>query len=126
MRIYNIKVNGKKYEVKVMGISEVEPVEVTTVKAEVPKSSKPVEESKPALQAASSTSGTSIVSPMQGTILSVLVKVGDQVKAGQNVCVLEAMKLENEIKSPVDGVVKEVLVSKSSPVNAKDVLIVLE
>lgn len=126
MRIYNIKVNGKKYEVKVMGISEVEPVEVTTVKAEVPKSSKPVEESKPALQAASSTSGTSIVAPMQGTILSVLVKVGDQVKAGQNVCVLEAMKLENEIKSPVDGVVKEVLVSKSSPVNAKDVLIVLE
>lgn len=126
MRIYNIKVNGKKYEVKVMGISEVEPVEVTTVKAEVPKSSKPVKESKPALQAASSTSGTSIVAPMQGTILSVLVKVGDQVKAGQNVCVLEAMKLENEIKSPVDGVVKEVLVSKSSPVNAKDVLIVLE
>lgn len=126
MRIYNIKVNGKKYEVKVMGISEVEPVEVTTVKAEVPKSSKPVTESKPALQAASSTSGTSIVAPMQGTILSVLVKVGDQVKAGQNVCVLEAMKLENEIKSPVDGVVKEVLVSKSSPVNAKDVLIVLE
>lgn len=126
MRIYNIKVNGKKYEVKVMGISEVEPVEVTTVKAEVPKSSKPVEESKPAVKAASSTSGTSIVAPMQGTILSVLVKVGDQVKAGQNVCVLEAMKLENEIKSPVDGVVKEVLVSKSSPVNAKDVLIVLE
>lgn len=126
MRIYNIKVNGKKYEVKVMGISEVEPVEVTTVKAEVPKSSKPVEESKLAVKAASSTSGTSIVSPMQGTILSVLVKVGDQVKAGQNVCVLEAMKLENEIKSPVDGVVKEVLVSKSSPVNAKDVLIVLE
>lgn len=125
MRIYNIKVNGKKYEVKVMGISEVEPVEVETVKASVPVS-KVKEEVKPVKQESVSTSGTSIVAPMQGTILSVAVKVGDQVKAGQNVCVLEAMKLENEIKSPVDGVVKEVLVSKSSPVNAKDVLIVLE
>ncbi len=123
MRIYNIKVNGKTYEVKVMGITEVEPVEVKTVKGEV--ASKPAAiEAKPQAKPASG-NGTSIVSPMQGTILDIKVKVGDSVKAGQTVAILEAMKLENEIKANCDGTVTEIKVSKGQSVQAKDELVIL-
>lgn len=123
MRIYKIKVNGKTFEVKVMGITEVEPVEVKTVKGQV---SAPKEESKPAAtQPASPASGNSIVAPMQGTILDVKVKVGDTVKAGDTVCILEAMKLENEIKANCGGKVLEIKAKKGQSVNAKDPLIIL-
>lgn len=125
MRIYKIKVNGKTYEVKVMGISEVEPVEVTTVKGTVGAAPAPQKtEAAPAPKAASG-NGTPIPAPMQGTILDVKVKVGDAVKAGQVLCILEAMKLENEIKAPSDGTITSVNVSKGQQVNSKDTLVVL-
>lgn len=124
MRVYSIKVNGKKYKVEVMGISEVEPVKVETVKASTPAASTT---SKPAEVAApvASGSGTPVVSPMQGTILDVKVKVGQTVKVGDTVAILEAMKLENEIKSQVAGKVLEIKVSKGQNVNSKDVLILV-
>lgn len=126
MRIYNIKVNGKTYEVKVMGITEVEPTEVKTVKGSVPAATPAAPSaSKPAAAPAASGNGTPIIAPMQGTILDVKVKVGDAVKAGQVVCILEAMKLENEIKSQTDGTVTEIKVSKGQQVNSKDVLVIL-
>ena len=123
MRIYNIKVNGKTYEVKVMGITEVEPVEVKTVKGSVPATPAAAPATKPAATPAAG--ANSIVSPMQGTILDIKVKVGDAVKAGQTVCILEAMKLENEIKANADGTVTEIKVSKGQSVSAKDPLIIL-
>lgn len=126
MRIYNIKVNGKTYEVKVMGITEVEPTEVKTVKGTVPAAAPaPAAAPKPAAAPAAGGTGTPVLAPMQGTILDVKVKVGDTVKAGQLICILEAMKLENEIKSQTDGTVTEVKVSKGQQVNSKDVLVVL-
>lgn len=124
MRIYKIKVNGKTYEVKVMGITEVEPTEVTTVKGSVPQAkAAPVAQPKPA--ASVSGEGTPVPAPMQGTILDVKVKAGDAVKAGQVLCILEAMKLENEIKAPKDGTIVSVSVSKGQQVNSKDTLVVL-
>ena len=62
---------------------------------------------------------------MQGTILDVKVKVGDVVKAGDTVCILEAMKLENEIKANCGGKVLEIKANKGQTVNAKDPLIIL-
>ena len=126
MRIYNIQVNGKKYEVKVMGITEVEPVEVKTVKGEV--AAKPAEAPKTASAAAPAASGNGepVLAPMQGNILAVNVKVGDTVKAGQTILILEAMKLENEIKAPRDGKIAEIKVSKGQAVNNKEVLLTLE
>lgn len=124
MRVYSIKVNGKKYKVEVMGISEVEPVKVETVKSSTPTASttsKPTEVATPT----TSGSGTPVVSPMQGTILDVKVKVGQTVKVGDTVAILEAMKLENEIKSQVAGKVLEIKVSKGQNVNSKDVLILV-
>jgi biotin carboxyl carrier protein len=62
---------------------------------------------------------------MTGKVVSVRVKRGDQVKAGQALCVVEAMKMENEIASVRAGVVKEVLVSDGSPVSEGQALFVV-
>ncbi|MEY2473442.1 MAG: acetyl-CoA/propionyl-CoA carboxylase, biotin carboxylase, biotin carboxyl carrier protein [Actinomycetota bacterium] len=67
-----------------------------------------------------------IAVPMQGTIVKVMVAVGDTVKAGQAVCVLEAMKMENNIMSEVDGEVKAVKVEVGQTVGAGDIVVVVE
>jgi acetyl-CoA/propionyl-CoA carboxylase biotin carboxyl carrier protein len=63
---------------------------------------------------------------MQGTIVDVLVAVGDVVELGQVVCVLEAMKMENEVPSECAGRVSEVRVVVGDTVGAGDVLVVVE
>jgi biotin carboxyl carrier protein len=62
---------------------------------------------------------------MPGSILDVLVKVGDQVQAGDTVVKLEAMKMENDLQTPIAGVVKEVRVSKGDNVSVGEVLIIV-
>jgi acetyl-CoA/propionyl-CoA carboxylase biotin carboxyl carrier protein len=68
----------------------------------------------------------SVTVPMQGTIVKVLVNVGDTVEAGQVVCVLEAMKMENNIAAEKDGTVTEVKVQPGDTVGAGDVVAVIE
>jgi acetyl-CoA/propionyl-CoA carboxylase biotin carboxyl carrier protein len=75
--------------------------------------------------AAGSGSGTVTV-PMQGTIVKVLVSVGDTVTAGQTICVLEAMKMENAINAERDGTVTEIRVSAGDSVGGGDVVAVIE
>jgi acetyl-CoA/propionyl-CoA carboxylase, biotin carboxylase, biotin carboxyl carrier protein len=70
-------------------------------------------------------SGT-ISAPMQGTIVKVLVTVGDRVEAGQAVLVLEAMKMENHINAEASGTVREVRVEEGDTVGTGDVLVVIE
>lgn len=125
MRIYNIKVNGKTFEVKVMGITEVEPTEVKTVKGSVAAAPAPTAAPTPAAAPVAAGEGKPVEAPMQGTILDVKVKVGDEVKEGDVLLILEAMKLENEIKAPFGGKVVDVKVSKGQNVNSKEVLVVL-
>ena len=62
---------------------------------------------------------------MPGNILKVNVKVGDTVKKGDNLCVLEAMKMENEILAPQDGTVSAVSVSSGASVSTGDLLVAL-
>jgi acetyl-CoA/propionyl-CoA carboxylase biotin carboxyl carrier protein len=64
--------------------------------------------------------------PMQGTIVKVLVEVGDKVEAGQSVVVLEAMKMENQIEADKSGTVKAVNVKPGDTVGAGDVVVVIE
>ncbi len=64
--------------------------------------------------------------PMQGTIVKVLVSVGDVVEVGQAICLLEAMKMENAVAAEKDGVIKEVRVSEGDSVGAGDVVAVIE
>ena len=67
-----------------------------------------------------------IVSPLSGRVISILVRPGDSVSAGQEVCVVEAMKMEQSIRTTRDGVVKEVLVQPMDTVRTNDPLIELE
>ena len=71
------------------------------------------------------TGGDPVKAPMPGNILDVKVKVGDQIAAGTVVCILEAMKMENEIPAPKAGKVLAVNIVKGATVNAGDPLVVL-
>ncbi|HPL62602.1 MAG TPA: biotin/lipoyl-binding protein [Syntrophales bacterium] len=67
-----------------------------------------------------------VVAPMPGTITEILVQVGDQVKADEELIILEAMKMENPICAPSGGKVAEIKVSEEQKVDTNQVLIVLE
>ena len=73
----------------------------------------------------SAAGGTKVATPLPGTILDVFVNVGDQVKAGQRVVLLEAMKMENNIEADTDGTVTSVNVRKGASVLEGDTLIVI-
>jgi biotin carboxyl carrier protein len=67
-----------------------------------------------------------VLAPMPGKVVKVLVAVGDQVKARQGLVVVEAMKMENELRSPKDGRVTQVLVTEGASVEAGRPLVVVE
>jgi biotin carboxyl carrier protein len=67
-----------------------------------------------------------LLAPMPGKVVRVLLKEESQVEAGQGVVVVEAMKMQNEIKSPKKGVVRKIVASEGAAVNAGDVLAVVE
>ena len=76
--------------------------------------------------AAAGTAGSgAVVSPMQGTILKVMVAVGDVVTTGQVICVVEAMKMENELVAPIDGIVTELGVALGQGVTSGQLLCVV-
>ncbi|MEW6684617.1 MAG: biotin/lipoyl-containing protein [Candidatus Edwardsbacteria bacterium] len=67
-----------------------------------------------------------VKAPMPGLVVAVEVKAGDTVEKGKGVVILEAMKMQNEIRAPKEGVVKEIIVHQGAKVNGGDVLVVLE
>jgi acetyl-CoA/propionyl-CoA carboxylase biotin carboxyl carrier protein len=66
-----------------------------------------------------------MVSPMQGTVLSVAVSVGDAVETGAVLCIVEAMKMENEVRAPHAGVVEQLSVAAGQPVTTGQVICVV-
>lgn len=123
MKIYKVKVNGKVYEVELESVTETSEQITTEAKKAEESVSEPVEEK--ATPVVSSGEEVEVKAPMQGTILDVRVNVGDEVKKGQVLCILEAMKLENEIVSPVDGVIVSVNTSKGQNANNQELLFVI-
>ena len=123
MKIYKIKVNGKTYKVELEAIDEVASKAAPATAVEAPKAEAAP---APAAQVTGAGEGQAVVSPIQGTVLDIKVKVGDKVKKGQTVCIVEAMKLENEVVSTADGIVSEVLVSKGASVASKAPLIMVK
>lgn len=121
---YKVTLNGKIYEVEV---EETEAV-ITNVADYVPAqpAAAPAEPAaaKPAGNA-SVMDGTKIVAPMPGAIVSINVSVGQAVKTGDILLVLEAMKMENDIVSPADGSVKQILVQKGEMVDTDAVMLVI-
>ena len=121
MKKYNITVNGTTYEVVVEEVGEVAAAPVYSA-PQAPVAA-PVSAPKAAPKAAPAAAGAnSVTSPMPGTILDVKVSAGQSVKKGDVICVLEAMKMENEIPAPCDGVIASVNVQKGASVAAGDVI----
>ena len=125
---YTISLNGRSYEV------EVELAEAMTMEtyrsfqpaapAAAPVPAAPaVAAEAPAASAISD--GEAVTAPMPGTILKVTVVQGQTVKEGDVVCVLEAMKMENEIMAPKNGTITQVLTSKGSSVDTGAPLVVI-
>ncbi len=70
-------------------------------------------------------SGNEVVAEMAGTVVRIVVEEGEEVKAGQPLLILEAMKMENEVVSPTDGKVEKILVKEGEKVSPGDPLVVL-
>ena len=119
MRRFQISVNGTAYDVAVeeVGADAAAPV-AAPAPAAAPKAA-------PAAKPAA-TVGTKVVSPMPGTIVNVNVAVGDTVKEGQVVMILEAMKMENDIVAACDGKVSAIMVKKGDGVESNDVLLTIQ
>ncbi len=122
---YNITVNGNSYEVEVEELgSQVSTVPRPQPVQSAPRPSTPKAQA-PKPQAAPAVGGGSVLSPIPGTINDVRVIVGDSVKKGQVLLILEAMKMENEIMAGCDGTVTAVSVSKGASVSAGDALVTI-
>ena len=121
MKIYKVKVNGKTYKVELESIDE----RVTKIKTEETKNE--VVENKPIEHDSDNKStGNKIIAPLQGTLLDIKVKVGDHIKKGDVVAIIEAMKLENEVSSPFEGEVVEISSNKGNNVITSDCLMVIK
>jgi biotin carboxyl carrier protein len=125
MTSYKYKINGKEYEVTINSVSETNAqvtvngasYEVEMIQEEKPQDPIYKRPSIPAREAAPhAEADKSLKSPLPGMILAIKVKVGDTVREGQPVAVLEAMKMENEILSEHDGTVTEIHVEKGETV----------
>lgn len=137
MKEYSFKINGNRYDVAINSLSgniadvtvngvsyqvEMENASAPAQTSAAPASasavqvpSAPVQPASPAPVSATG-QGKPVTSPLPGVIIDIKVKVGDTVKAGQTIAVLEAMKMENDIQAEWDGVVTAVNASKGDSV----------
>jgi acetyl-CoA/propionyl-CoA carboxylase biotin carboxyl carrier protein len=123
-RSVDVEVDGRRFNVKVW-VPDVPVATVAAPGAGAVAGPRPRRAAGAGASAAVSGSGKVTV-PMQGTIVKVLVEVGQEVEAGQPVVVLEAMKMENSINADKAGKVTEVKVSPGQPVASGDVVVVIE
>ncbi|MBP1912912.1 pyruvate/oxaloacetate carboxyltransferase [Thermococcus stetteri] len=135
---FKLYVNGVEFEVGVEGVDlsalkylpHITQAGITTPAPQptsAPSAPAPSPVPAPAPAPAPAATGEGVVTaPMPGKILRILVKKGEQVKTGQGLLILEAMKMENEIPAPKDGVVKGILVKEGDTVNTGDPLIEIE
>lgn len=127
MSKYRITLDRKTYEmdVELLGANGavIAPAKVAAPVAAAPVAVAPKAAPAPAAAKPAANAGSgSVVAPMPGTILKVLKKDGDAVKAGDVVLVLEAMKMENEITAPVDGAIASLSLAEGSTVGGGDLL----
>ena len=124
MKNYRITVNGTSYDVSVEELAGgVAPVAAPVAAAPV---AAPASAPAPAPAAKSAGAGSiKVASPMPGKILDVKANVGDAVKKGQVILILEAMKMENEVVAPEDGTVASIDVASGATVEAGDTLATL-
>lgn len=129
---YIVTINSNNYEVEVeqgearvikATESAVIPVVAQMVTAADTDSVPPQTKAPAAIQTAG---GDKIVAPMPGTILQIKKNNGEQVKKGEIIFILEAMKMENEILAPKDGIISQIITVKDATVNTGDILAVMQ
>lgn len=117
-RMFRIKIDGKVYE------AEVE--EIGSAGQAAPKSAA---SSRPAPAPAAPqqpVSGNAVIAPMPGKIIKIKVSAGQKIQTGDTVIILEAMKMEQEIKSPLSGTVREIFVKEGETVKKEQSLLSVE
>ena len=138
MKTYKMKINGEKYDarikkyksdqviVEVNGIDyEIELEKTDRRKTEIVRS----EKTKPALEVVKTSSkpvaasAGSVLAPIPGLVLRILVKEGDSITAGETVLILEAMKMESEITSAITGIISKIHVKEGDSVQEGEILI---
>ena len=129
MRRFKIVVNNNEYEVEVEERLEKSETGIEPKKISVPEKKiveKAVEISKTKEITEVTTSGNeTITAPLPGSILELKVKVGDKVEKGTILLILEAMKMENEIRAPFEATISEIRVKQGESVNVGEVLVIL-
>ena len=139
---YNYKIKGVEYKVKINGIEDnIAKVDVNGIEFDV-EMEKPIAQPKPVVRAVAAPVKTveppkaaqetvaagvsAIKAPLPGTVNDIKVTVGQQVKKGDTVIVLEAMKMENNIDADRDGKIAEIRVAKGDTVMEGSVLVTIE
>ena len=144
MKEYKLKINNNSYNVVIKDVTDdavlaevngkkhvvhIDTIENLTTIAE-PQATSPISAMPSAAPAHPKTStppagAGSIITPIPGQIVSITVSLGEQVRTGQKLLVLEAMKLENSITATMDGTVSEILVAEGDVVNQGQPLVIL-
>jgi biotin carboxyl carrier protein len=128
---YNVTVNpkeGKLFDVTVNGATYEVESENAPVAAPAPQpAAAPVQAAPAAATPAAKPAGAGekVASPLPGVIIEISVKEGQQVKAGQKVAILEAMKMENEIPAPKDGTITDIHVHKGDTLQEGDPVVTI-
>ena len=137
-RHYKIKINGADYEVHICKVEdtkahltvnnedfEVEGLIVNPTCMNIQTTPKPIMVSTPVVKPKSTVSNHKVKPPLPGVILDICVKEGDEIKKGQVLYVLEAMKMENHIESDYDGIVKRIHRTKGESLLENDVILTI-
>jgi glutaconyl-CoA/methylmalonyl-CoA decarboxylase subunit gamma len=118
------EVNGKQHVVHIDTIANL--AAITETQSSTPISAAPASPTPPTqTSAAKPAESGSILTPIPGQVISITVALGEQVRTGQKLLVLEAMKLENSITATMDGTVSEILIAEGDVVNQGQPLIIL-
>ena len=122
--IADVTVNGTQYEVEIEGKAS-KVIKITKPTPSTSSAATTAEVISTAKAAAKKSAGTAVKSPLPGVIVDLKVREGDQVKAGQHLLVLEAMKMENNIDADRDGIIVELKVNKGDSVLEGDTLLTI-
>lgn len=129
LRKFKIAIDGTEYLVEMEEIGGVPQPAAPAPQAAAPVQTAPAEapkeEAPQATAATTPASADAMTAPMPGTILKILVNVGDEVKENQPVMILEAMKMENEVVAPKAGTVTGIHVTQGQMVNPGEALITI-
>ncbi len=126
MRKFLISVNGTAYEVEVEELDA--GTSTSAISERISKSAAVIstpEPAQPVAEPAPTGAGEKVLAPMPGNIMKISVSVGDAVKSGETLMILEAMKMENSIVAPCDGKILKLSISEGAAVQTGDELVLI-